>query len=65
VGNSQRHAFSHAEKKLLIATGNEAGAVIAKLRADESVQAALKENETLLKEIHYRAKNNTGSYRVC
>jgi transcriptional regulator with GAF, ATPase, and Fis domain len=58
VENSQRHAFSHAEKKPFIAIGNEAGAVVAKLRADESVQAALKENEMLFKEIHYRAKNN-------
>ena len=58
VGSFKRHTFSQAEKELLIAIGNEVGGVIAKLQADELIRAALKERETLLKEIHHRVKNN-------
>ena len=58
VGSFKRHTFSQAEKELLIAIGNEVGVVIAKLQADEFIRAALKERETLLKEIHHRVKNN-------
>ena len=58
VGSFKRHTFSQAEKELLIAIGSEAGVVIAKLQADELIRAALKERETLLKEIHHRVKNN-------
>ncbi|MGZ4892343.1 MAG: sensor histidine kinase, partial [Halobacteriota archaeon] len=58
VGSFARHTFSQAEKELLIAIGDEAGVVIAKLQADEIIRAALKERETLLKEIHHRVKNN-------
>ncbi len=58
AGSFKPHAFSQAEKELLVAIGNEAGVVIAKLQADELIRAALKERETLLKEIHHRVKNN-------
>jgi PAS domain S-box-containing protein len=58
VGSFQHHTFSQAEKELLTAIGNEVGVVIAKLQADELIRAALKERETLLKEIHHRVKNN-------
>jgi two-component sensor histidine kinase len=58
VGSFKRHTFSQVEKELLIAIGNEVGVVIAKLQADEFIRAALKERETLLKEIHHRVKNN-------
>ena len=58
VGSFKRHTFSQAEKELLIAIGNEVGVVIAKLQTDELIRAALKERETLLKEIHHRVKNN-------
>ena len=58
VGSFQRHTFSQAEKELLTAIGNEVGVVIAKLQADALIRAALKERETLLKEIHHRVKNN-------
>ncbi len=58
VGSATRHTFSQAEKELLIAIGNEAGVVIAKLQADELIRITLKEKETLLKEIHHRVKNN-------
>ena len=58
VGSFKHHTFSQAEKELLIAIGNEAGVVIAKLQTDELIRAALKERETLLKEIHHRVKNN-------
>ncbi len=58
VGSFSRHTFSQAEKELLIAIGNEAGVVIAKLQADELIRITLKEKETLLKEIHHRVKNN-------
>ena len=58
VGSFTRHTFSQAEQELLIAIGNEAGVVIAKLQADELIRTTLKERETLLKEIHHRVKNN-------
>ncbi len=58
VGSFKRHNFSQTEKELLIAIGNEVGVVIAKLRADELIRAALNERETLLKEIHHRVKNS-------
>jgi PAS domain S-box-containing protein len=58
VGSFKHHTFSQAEKELLIAIGNEVGVVIAKLQTDELIRAALKERETLLKEIHHRVKNN-------
>ena len=38
VGSFTPHAFSQAEKELLIAIGNEAGVVIAKLQTEESLQ---------------------------
>jgi PAS domain S-box-containing protein len=58
VGSFKRHTSSQAEQELLIAIGNEAGVVIAKLQADELIRTTLKERETLLKEIHHRVKNN-------
>jgi PAS domain S-box-containing protein len=58
VASFARHTFSQAEKEVLIAIGNEAGAIIAKLQADELIKATLAERETLLKEIHHRVKNN-------
>jgi len=51
-------AFSSRREELLIAIGNEVGTVIAKLQADESARATLKEKETLLEEIHRWVKNN-------
>ena len=47
VGSLTRHAFSQAEKELLIAVGNEVGTVIAKLQADD----ALKESEQRFREL--------------
>ena len=58
AGGFTRHTFTQAEQELLIAIGNEAGVVIAKLQADELIRATLNERETLLKEIHHRVKNN-------
>ncbi len=47
VGSFKHRTFSQAEKELLVAIGNEAGAIIAKLEADE----ALKENERRIRQI--------------
>jgi PAS domain S-box-containing protein len=58
IGSFTHHTFSQSERDLLVAIGNEAGVVIAKLQTDELMMAALKERETLLKEIHHRVKNN-------
>ena len=46
-GSFKRHTFSQTERELLVAIGNEAGAVITKLQADE----ALRESERRIREL--------------